>query len=213
MTTASKAIISIRYRAIRVRPARWCVLLCSGLTPVLLTGAWLIADALQPPSYSPIRQTVSVMSGYGGTDRWIVTTALWVIGACYFVTAAGMTTLRRPARIGLVVAGASSFGIAACPEPVHGTTLQHAVFTGIGALAIAVWPALVTRRDRSLSALVGIRASTVMVVIFVALLGWFGLEAFRGGAVGLAERVASSIEICWPFVVAVALGDARASSD
>ena len=37
---------------VRVRPARWFVLVCTGLSPVLLVGGWLIADPLQPASYS-----------------------------------------------------------------------------------------------------------------------------------------------------------------
>jgi hypothetical protein len=210
--TAARTITSLPRSAVRIRPARWCVLVCSGLSPVVLTGAWLIADAVQPVSYSPIRQTVSVTSGYGGTDRWIVTSALMVIGACYLVTAAGITAIGLAARIGLVVAGVSSVGIAACPEPAHGTTLQHAVFTGIGAVAIAVWPALVARRDRRLSALLGIRMSSAVTVIFLGLLGWFVFEARDGDAVGLAERVASSIQIWWPFVVTVALRRAASRS-
>jgi hypothetical protein len=206
-TATARAAGSTPRYVLRLRPARWCVLVCAGLSPVLLVGAWLIGDALQPGSYSPIRQTVSVMSGYGGTDRWIVTSALFVIGVCYFVTAAGMTVLGLAARIGLVVAGLTSVGIAACPEPAHGTTIQHAVFTGIGAITIAVWPALVVRRDGHSSALVGVRVATAVTVVFVGLLAWFVLEIKGGGSVGLAERVASSIQICWPFVVAVAIGD------
>jgi hypothetical protein len=210
-TTAARVITSLPRSAVRFRPAPWCVLVCSGLSPVLLTGAWLIGDALQPVSYSPIRQTVSVMSGYGGTDRWIVTSALVVIGVCYFLTAAGASALSLAAQVGLLVAGLSSIGIAACPEPAHGATAQHAVYTGIGAVAIAIWPALVVRRGQHSSALVRVRMSATVTVVFLALLGWLVLEAWRGGAVGLAERVVSSIEICWPFVVALALyrGTAR----
>jgi ACR3 family arsenite efflux pump ArsB len=87
---------------------------------------------------------------------------------------------------------------------VHGTTVQHAVWTGIGAVVITIWPALVGRRGGPSSALVQVRVSATVTVVFSALLGWFVLEAWLGNAVGLAERVASSVEICWPFVVAVA---------
>ena len=44
-----------------------------------------------------------------------------------------------------------------------------------------------------------------MTVVFAALLGWFVLGAWRGGAVAWPERVVSSVQICWPFVVAVAV--------
>ena len=32
--------------------------------PVALVGGWLIAGALQPPSYRPMRQTISVLAGH-----------------------------------------------------------------------------------------------------------------------------------------------------
>jgi hypothetical protein len=83
------------------------------------------------------------------------------------------------------------------------------MFTGIGAISIAVWPALVVRRNGPSSRLVGVRVTSVVTVVFVGLLAWFVLEAWGAGSVGLAERVASSIQICWPFVVAVAIGDAE----
>ena len=198
---------------VRVRPARWFVLVCTGLSPVLLVGGWLIADPLQPASYSPVRQTVSVLAGYGGTDRWIVTSALFVIGACYFVAATGLTELPVSARAGLLITGVAAVGIAVFPEPADGTTWQHAAATAIGAVAIAVWPALVGRRDRFSSALLGVRASAAVTVVFGALLAWFALSAWGvGGALGLAERVGASVQICWPFVVAIALRRGRSPS-
>jgi hypothetical protein len=53
----------------QLKPVAWWVVGCSALLPTMLTAAWLVADVLQPPSYSPVRQTVSVLSGYAGTDR------------------------------------------------------------------------------------------------------------------------------------------------
>jgi len=41
----------------------------AGLAPVLLIGGWVIVDTFQPASYSPVRQTVSVLAGHAGTDR------------------------------------------------------------------------------------------------------------------------------------------------
>ncbi len=95
----------------------WAVV-SAGLSPVLLTGGWLVGDAFQPASYSPIHKTVSVLASHAGTDRWIMTSALFLVGGCNFVTAAGLTGVRLPARILLLVAGLSSIGIAASPEPL-----------------------------------------------------------------------------------------------
>src|ERR1700753_959088 len=97
------------------RPVGGWVLICAMLCATLLTGGWLLADAVAPAGYSPIRQTVSVLAGHAGTHRWIVTTALVLVGASYLATSAGMTALRRPARAGLAVAGTAAIGVAMCP--------------------------------------------------------------------------------------------------
>src|ERR1700720_1730331 len=56
----------------------WTVV-SAGLSPVVVTAGWLVAGAVQPAAYDPVRATVSVMAG-----------------------------LRVPARIVLAVAGLSS---------------------------------------------------------------------------------------------------------
>ena len=98
------------------------------------------------PLYNPISKTVGVLAGYAGTDRWIMTSALFLVGCCDFVTAAGLAGVRLPARILLVVAGLSSIGIAASPEPVVGSTPQNLAWTSLGEVTIAVWPAFTGRR-------------------------------------------------------------------
>ena len=190
------------------RPARtvpeWAII-SAGLTPVLLAAAWLTAGALQPASYSPIRQTVSVLAGYGGTDRWIVTGALFVVGGCHFVTAAGLSGVRMCARLLLLVSGLSSIGIAASPEPVHGYAWQHVAWAVLGAVTIAVWPAFVARGSPSRSAILNVYCSAAVTAVFVALLAWLFIQTQGGSDLGLAERLTSGVETTWPFVVAVAL--------
>jgi hypothetical membrane protein len=187
------------------RPVAAWVPVSSALSPTLLTISWLIGAAVQPESYSPVQQTVSVLAGHGATDRWIVTGSLYVIGVCHFATAAGLRLIPLRARVGLVVAGMAAIGIAACPEPASGTTTQHAVCTGIGAVAITVWPALAAQRHGPASILVSARVSAVVSVTFLMLLMWTTVQTQGGGSLGLAERVSSAIQICWPFVVAVGL--------
>jgi len=175
------------------------------LSPVVITGGWLVADALQPPSYSPLRSTVSGLAGLGGTDRWIMTSALILVGVCYFVTAAGLLSIGATARIVLVVAGLSSIGIALSPEPVGGSTPQHLAWTALGAVAIAVWPAFTARRVSSLPLILRARGAAVVTAVFLALLGWLVFETQGGTVLGLAERLVSSIQVTWPFVAALAL--------
>ena len=193
-----------------VRPARrglvpWWAVVSAALSPVLVTAGWLVADAVQPASYDPIRKTVSVMSGYAGTDRWIMTGALLLAGGCQLVTAAGLAGVRVPARIVLAVAGLSSIGIALSPEPVRGSTPQHLAWTALGATAIAVWPAFVAQRARPRPLILSGYGCAVVTAVFLVLLGWLVIETQGGSDLGLAQRLSVSVETCWPFVVAVAL--------
>jgi hypothetical protein len=87
--------------------ARWAVA-SAALSPVATIGGWLVAESLQPPTYSPLGSTITGLAGLGATDRWIMTIALLVVGACYFATAACLPAVRVPARIVLMVAGLSS---------------------------------------------------------------------------------------------------------
>jgi hypothetical protein len=175
------------------------------LSPVFVTAGWLVADAVQPAAYDPIRKTVSVMSGYAGTDRWIMTGALFLVGGCQLVTAAGLAGVRMRARIVLAVAGLSGIGIAVSPEPVRGSTPQHLAWTSLGAVAIAVWPAFVARRGRPRPLILGSYGCAVVTAVFLVLLGWLVIETQGGSDLGLVERLSVSTETCWPFVVAVIL--------
>jgi hypothetical protein len=216
---------SVGTRALHVRraasPATWpprprhpvpgWAVVSACLSPVLATGGWLIADAVQPASYSPIRKTISVMAGHAGTDRWIMTGALFLVGGCQLVAAAGLVGVGVPARILLAVAGLSSIGIAESPEPARGSTAQHLAWTSLGAVAIAVWPAFVARRAPPRPLILSSYGRAVVAAVFLALLGWLVIETQGGHDLGLAERLFLSIETCWPFIVAVALWRTRDS--
>jgi hypothetical membrane protein len=177
----------------------------AALLPVVMIGGWLAAEVLQPPSYSPVRSTISGLAGLGGTDRWIMTSALILVGACYFVTAAGLPGVRVPARIVLMVAGLSSIGIAVSPEPVHGSAPQHLAWTSLGAVAITVWPAFTARRAPSQPLILRARGAAAVTGVFIALLAWLIFETQGGTALGLAERLVSAVQVTWPLIVALAL--------
>jgi hypothetical protein len=129
--------------------ARQWAIISAALSPVLLTGGYLVAGALQPASYSPVRATISVMAGQAGTDRWVMTGGIVLTGGCYLVTAAGLTGVRASARALLAVAGLAGIGIAASPDPARGATPRHLAWTVLGAVTIAVWPAFAARRGLS----------------------------------------------------------------
>jgi len=196
---------SATWRGRPCHPVPGWTVVSAGLSPVLATAGWLVADAVQPTFYSPIRKTVSVLAGHAGTDRWIMTGALFLVGGCQLVTAAGLAGVRVPARILLAVAGLSSIGIAASPEPARGSTPQHLAWTALGAVALAVWPAFVARRAPPRPLILSSYGCAVVTAVFIALLGWLVIETQGGSDLGLAERVFLSIETSWPFIVAVAL--------
>jgi len=189
--------------------ARPWAMISAGLAPILLTGAYLIAGTLQPASYSPVRTTISAMAGQAGTDRWVMTGGIILTGGCYLVTAAGLTGARAPARALLIVAGLAGLGIAASPEPARGATPRHLAWTMLGAVTIAVWPAFAVRRAAPRPLILGVCGSAAVTAVFVALLGWLLAETRDGSVLGLAERLTTSIQTCWPFIVAVALRRTR----
>jgi hypothetical membrane protein len=189
-----------------VRP--WAII-SAGLAPVLLTGTYLIAGILQPASYNPVRETISVMAGQAGTDRWVMTGGIFLTGGCYLLTAAGLTGLRTSARALLIVAGLAGIGIAASPEPARGATPRHLAWTVLGAVTIAAWPAFAARRAAPRPLILSGYGSAAVTAVFVALLGWLLAETRDGSVLGLAERLTSSIQTCWPFTVAVTLRRTR----
>jgi uncharacterized protein DUF998 len=193
-----------RWLAGQDRPAPAWALVTAGLAPVLIIGGWLAAGAVQP-AYSPIRDTVSALAGQGGTHPWIVTGALFAVGGCYLATAVGLTGLRFPARILLAVAGLSSIGIAASPEPVVGSTPQHLAWTVLGAATITLWPAFTVRRGPGQPLILTARGAAAVTVLFLALTGWLLVETRVDTLLGLSERVMSGVMTTWPFVVALAV--------
>jgi hypothetical membrane protein len=191
------------------RTARPWAIISAALAPALLTGGYLIAGILQPASYSPMRKTISVMAGQAGTDRWIMTGGIFLAGGCYLITAAGLTGIRAAARALLIVAGLAGIGIAASPEPASGTTPQHLAWTTLGAVTIAVWPAFAAPRTPPRPLILSSYGSAAVTAVFAALLGWLFIETRDGSVLGLAERLTSSIQTCWPFTVALTLRRTR----
>ncbi len=197
--------------AIAEAPPGW-VIVSAALTPALLVIAFLIGDALQPISYSPIRQTMSVLAGQGATDSWVMTGALFLIGGGQLATAVGLTSVRLPARILLVVTGLCSIGVAASPEPATGPGLRHLVCAALCAATTAAWPALIARRTPQRPLILNARVCAAVTAVFTVLLCWLVIETQGGSDLGLAERMTSSVQGMWPLVVAVLLRRASGNS-
>ncbi len=177
------------------------------LTPGLLIGGWLIAGELQPASYSPMRQTMSVLAGQSGADRWVMTAALVLVGSCQIATGAGLSSVRMPARILLILTGLSTLGIAASPEPTAGPTVRHLAFAVICVVTTALWPLLVARRaPPPRSWILSVYGCAAVTLIYALLSFWLLFAArYGGGDLGLVERLTSAAEGLFPLVVALAL--------
>src|ERR1700689_4643966 len=95
------------------------------LGPAVLVGGWLIAGALQPASYSPMRQTISELAGQSGTDRWLMTAALLLGASAQPAPGGALPTVRLSAWSLCTLTGISPLGIPATPEPAGGPTTRH----------------------------------------------------------------------------------------
>ena len=189
-----------------MRSVRWWALLSAGTAPVALIGGWLVAEALQPPGYSPVAQTISALAAYGATDRWVMTLALYVVGACHVVTSLGLPVAALPGRVVLAGGGVATVLVAVFPEPAGGgSSADHVAAATVAIVALAVWPALASSSGAGRPWLLA-RVPSVMVTALLLVLGaWFLAELNSGGGqVGFAERVLTGVQTLVPLAVAVA---------
>jgi hypothetical protein len=195
------------------RPVPGWVLGTALLAPVVLVGGWLAGGALQPASYSPMRQTMSVLAGNAAASQWVMTTALLLVGCCQVATGAGLTGIRVPARILLILTGLSTLGIAASPEPATGPTPRHLAFAVSCVITTALWPLLVASRAPARSWILSFRSCAAVTVAFAGLSCWLLIVArYGGGNLGLVERVTSAAQGLFPLVVALTLRRAARSA-
>lgn len=187
-----------------MRRAPWWVLLSSGGAPLLLVGAWSIAQLLQGPGYNPAADTLSVLASYGARGYWLMTGILIVLGTCYVVTAHGLREAAFPGRLALAGGGLSAMALTLVPAPLSGGALSHGVVAAIGFTLLAVWPALAaTRRERAVPWGLRFKVSVVASTLMCACALWFVLELQTGKSPGVAERVVTFAQALWPLVVAV----------
>ncbi|MFF3332865.1 DUF998 domain-containing protein [Streptomyces sp. NPDC002888] len=179
---------------------RWA-LLSSGCAPVLWAGGWTIAGLLEGSGYDPVTQTISVLAAYGAPGFWVMTGALVALGACHLLTAWGLRPAALAGRVALGAGGVAALVVALLPAPSSGGSLRHGSVTVTGFTLLAVWPVLAA--DRRAATPWGLRPAPSLVV--TALMGvgaaWFWVEMQGHGAVGVAERIVTSVQSLWPFVV------------
>jgi hypothetical membrane protein len=169
--------------------------------PVLLIGGYLLASALQPPWYSPVRNTISQLAAQGATDAWLMTSAIAGLGFCYLLAALALNPARLLGRVVLVVGAAATVWIAAFRQPARGYSVPHELAVIVAALTLCTWP-LFASSQRHWAPLLRRGPSVAAVAFLLGLALWYALES-RGVLLGLAERFAASAPPIWILAVVV----------
>ena len=181
----------------------WWGVISSAASPVLLVTGSTVAAGLQPRSYDPVADTLSVLAAVGAVDRWVMTSALVGVGVGYFVTGLALRPAARAGRLILMAVGVATVLVALNPERAgHGGSLPHTFWAATGFIVMTAWP--VAGRVRGSRVPYGLRpaVATSATVVMLGLLAWFGGELiWAGHQVGLAERALAGIQAGWPLAV------------
>lgn len=186
-----------------MRAVPWWGVISSSAAPVLLIGGWTIADALQPQSYDPVRESVSSLAGAGASDRWVMTLAFVLVATCYIATALALRPAALTGRLILAAAGVAGMLVAASPQPAGGIfSLSHAFWSAIGFAFLTAWPLGARQPGPSVTWALRPAAAVGVVTVNAVILAWFLAELVTGGAaIGLAERLLGCAQVIWPLLV------------
>jgi Protein of unknown function (DUF998) len=181
--------------------APWWGVVSSAAAPLLLVAGGTAAALLQPRSFDAVSGTVSALAAVGAADRWVMTLAFALAGACEVVTGLALRSAGPPGRLILMVGGAAGVLVAANPEHAGGS-LTHAFWAGVGFAALVAWPGGAWRRGPSVPWGLRPTVSAGAAATLLALLAWFLLDLVTGGGqAGLAERVMGVTQAAWPLAV------------
>ncbi|NQU37267.1 MAG: DUF998 domain-containing protein [Actinobacteria bacterium] len=174
--------------------------------PVCLIGGWFLAAAVQPGGFDSVTDTISALAGTDTPSRWIMTTAFIATGVAHIVTASGLGTAPKSARIGLAIGGASLIAVAAFPVSATATPVAHSAAALVGFASLACWASLgrwsqqpaearwVTRPVVRHGVTIGLSTLTAL----------FLLQVITGGdQIGLTERLAAGAEALWPLAISL----------
>ena len=177
----------------------WWTVAAATACPVLLIGGVLVAAAVQPASYDPVRNTISELAGPGAVDSWVMTSALVGVGSCYLLVALGLQAARGAGRIVLGAGAVATLAIAVFRQPRHGYSLAHELAVIATVATCCTWPVFASHR-RHLAPLLARTPSLAAVGASLGLAGWYALES-RGTLLGLAERCAAAAPPLWLLAV------------
>lgn len=186
----------------------WWTVVAASACPVLLIGGVLVAAAVQPASYDPVRNTISELAGPGAAHSWVMTSALVGVGLCYLLVALGLQPARGAGRVVLAAGAVATLAIAVFRQPSRGYSLAHELAVIATVATCCTWPVFASQR-RHLAPLLARAPSLAAVGASLGLAAWYALES-RGPLLGLAERCAAAAPPLW--LLAVVLTTRRAST-
>jgi len=183
----------------------WWGVLTSALAPVALIGGWTVAAGRRTDGYDPGVDTISALAAVGAPDRWVMTSALAVLGVCHLGTAVALRTAAAPGRLVLAAGGLATVGVALAPLPTAGGSPAHTATAAAAFGALALWPALAAvggaERHDAVPAALRPPVAVPAGLALGGLVAWFAVELAVDGRVGLAERVAAGAQALWPLAV------------
>jgi len=184
-----------------VKAIPWWAEAAAGAAPVLLIGGFVVATAVQPASYDPVRNTISQLAERGATDSWVMTSCLAGVGLCYLFSALGLRPARGIGRVLLAGGGVATLSIAFFRVPRAGYSLAHELSVIGAALTCCTWPMFAWRRLPP-APLLSRKPSFAAGGLLVGLAAWYALES-HGTLLGVAERCAAAAPPLWLLAVVV----------
>lgn len=186
---------------------RGWVLVPAVVAPVAMIGGWLVAEAARE-SFDPVRETISALAATTAQASWVMTAGLVLTGVAHVATAAGLRAAAPAGRVVHAVGGIATVAVAAFPVDV--SPVPHGVAAAVAFGALALWPALGTRRGEGTPAVLRPRVGVTASLVLLGALGAF-VATLQGAAdaVGLSERVLAAAQALWPLVVVLGVRRAR----
>jgi len=150
-----------------------------------------------------VADTVSALAAIGATDRWVMSLAFVLVGACYILTALALRSAKTVGRLILIGGAIAGMLVAANPEHAGGFgSVPHFVFASLGLAGLTLWPVAAAKRGQAVPWALRRAPAAAAVAVQFALLAWFGTELITAsGQVGLAERVMGAAQATWPLAV------------
>lgn len=130
-----------------------------------------------------------------------MTGALVAVGVCHLLTAWGLRPAAFAGRVALAAGGVSALVVALFPAPSSGGSLRHGSVAAVGFTLLAVWPVLSAVRHPAAPWALRPAAAFGVTALMGVSATWFLIELHVHGSVGVAERVVTSVQSLWPFVV------------